>query len=87
MHTIDALSLDIYSVDEIFPSLKEVQTALSNYPQLPGDYEGLNKVTAWVDKLSGMKASDSLTEEDARQLKFELEGAMQRFNDIVLKGH
>ena len=37
--------------------------------------------------MSGMKASDNLSEEEARQLKFELDGGMQRFNDIVLKGH
>ena len=36
--------------------------------------------------MSSMAASDSLSEEDARQLKFDLESAMQNFNDVVLKG-
>ena len=53
----------------------------------PNDYQGLTTVTTWVNKMSTMKASDNLSEEDARQLKFELDGAMQRFNDVVLRGH
>ena len=34
-----------------------------------------------------MRASEELSEEDARQLKFELDGDMQRFKDVVLSGH
>ena len=37
--------------------------------------------------MSPMGAAEELSEEDARQLKFELDGAMQRFNDVVLRGH
>ena len=83
----DVLALDIKSVDELMPPLKDVQSALQNYPNLPADYQGLSCVTRWVDKMSAMKASDELNDEDTRQLKFDLEGAMQRFNDVVLRGH
>ena len=84
---MDVLALDIRSVDELLPALRDVQQALQNYPNLPSDYQGLPTVTNWVNKMSTMKASDSLEEDDARQLKFELDGAMQRFNDVVLRGH
>ena len=83
----DVLALDIRSVDELLPALRDVQQALQNYPNLPADYQGLNTVTTWVDKMSTMKAHEELAEEDARQMKFELDGAMQRFNDVVLRGH
>ena len=33
-------------------------------------------VTKWVNKMSAMRASEELSEEDARQLKFELDGDM-----------
>ena len=84
---LDVIALDIRSVDELLPPLREVMLALQAYPNLPGDYQGLQTVTNWVNKLGTMKASDELTEEDCRQLKFELDGAMQRFNDVVLRGH
>ena len=61
-----------------------MQQALKNYPQLPAEYEGLAHVDRWMQKLSTMKASDNLTDDDARQLKFDLEQAMQRFKDVVL---
>ena len=63
-------------MDEILPPLREVQQALQAYPNLPSDYQGLNTVTEWVNKLSALKATDSMSEDDARQLKFDLEGCM-----------
>ena len=84
---MDMLALDIRSVDELLPALRDVENALKSYPSLPAGYQGLSMVSTWVNKMSSMKASDSLEEEEARQLKFELEGAMQRFNDVVLSGH
>ena len=86
MQPIDMLTLEIKSIDEISPSLRDVHQALLNYPKLPADYQGLQTIQRWVDKVSTMKASDSLSDDDARQLKFDLETAMQRFNDVVLKG-
>ena len=84
---IDVLALDIKSVDDLLPALRDVQQALTAYPNLPADYQGLPTVTAWVNKMSVMKAAEEISDEDARQLKFELDGAMQRFNDVVLRGH
>ena len=84
---MDMLALNITSVDEILPPLRDVHQALQNYPQLPSDYQGLATVSKWLEKMNAMRASDSLSEEEARQLRFDLEGAMQRFNDIVLKSH
>ena len=41
MQPIDMLTLEIKSVDEISPSLRDVHQALMNYPKLPADYQGL----------------------------------------------
>ena len=80
------LTLEIKSVDEILPALRDVHQALSDYPKLPSDYQGLANVQKWVEKMNVMKASDDLSDDDVRQLKFDLDSAMQRFNDVVLKG-
>ena len=84
---IDILALEIKSVDELLPALRDVQQALQAYPNMPADYQGLPTVTNWVNKMSAMKASDEITDEEVRQIKFELDGAMQKFNDVVLRGH
>ena len=86
MQPIDMLTLEIRSVDEILPAIRDVHSALNSMPKLPSDYQGVQKVGSWVTKMNSMAASDSLSEDDARQLKFDLESAMQSFNDVVLKG-
>ena len=63
---IDLLSLEITSVDEILPALRDLHGALNNYPQLPADYQGISIVSKWESKMNTMKASDSLSEEEAR---------------------
>ena len=73
---MDILALDIKSVDELLPALRDVCQALQNYPNLPADYQGLPKVTNWLTKMTAMKASDELSDEDARQLKMDLDDAM-----------
>ena len=87
MQPIDVLALDIRSVDELLPSIRDVQGALQAYPNLPSNYEGLAKVQNWLNKMQAMRASDELSESDARQLKMDLDDAMQQFKDIVLSKH
>lgn len=72
---LDVLALGINSVDEIAHPVRDVQQALMNYPNLPQSYQGLNLVTKWVDTLSKKKATDTLTDDEVRQLKFDLEQA------------
>ena len=77
--------MGIVSVDELLPGLRMVQSAVQNYPNLPQSYTGLAQIGNWVNKMSGMRATDDLSEEDARQLKFELESAMQSFEEVLGK--
>lgn len=63
---MDLLALDIRSIDEILPPVRDVQQALQNYPNLPADYKGLQQVNTWVDRMSQMEASAELEEKDAR---------------------
>ena len=85
MHCCDALSLEIRSVDGLKPHVVEVQAALKNYPKLPPNYEPLNTVNNWTDKLSGMKATDEITEDEARQMLLDLQTAMNRFKEDLTK--
>ncbi len=84
---IDVLTLGITSVDEIAPPVRDVHQALLNYPQLPAGYQGLALVEKWVAALNSKSATDELSEDEVRQLKYDLELAIQQFNDVVLKRH
>ena len=71
------LALGINSIEEIAPPVRDLQTALHNYPQMPADYKGLELVTKWVNILSTKSAIDTLSEDEVRQLKFDLEQGFQ----------
>ena len=74
---IDVLTLGITSVDEIAPPIRDVHQALLNYPQLPASYQGLALVEKWVNILNSKNATDDLREDEVRQLKYDLELAIQ----------
>jgi|LauGreDrversion4_2_1035121.scaffolds.fasta_scaffold145287_3 hypothetical protein len=54
---------------------------------MPTSYTGLKSLTKWVQVLEQKKATDNLNENEMRELKYDLEQALQQFNDIVLKTH
>ena len=46
---------------------------------LPQDYEGKIKIKEWIGRLFKMGATDELTEQQARQLHFDLESSCNSF--------
>ena len=72
---IDILEIDIKEVDQIYPAINEIQNALSQYPNLPKNNDCLQKIQKWVNILKNKNASDQLSDEEIRQLKFDLDGA------------
>ena len=82
--TIDRIRLEIRAVDELYQELKELHETLSRMSNMPSDHISRVKVKDWLDKLTSMRASDELTDEQARQMQFDLETALadfQRFLD------
>lgn len=69
---IDILELNIREVDQIAPQLRDAHTALKNYPSLPPTYQGLNILTKWVGIMDQKKVTDDLSEDEIRQLKYEV---------------
>ena len=82
---IDVLELGCTSVDEIAPPSRDVFNALQNYPNMPTSYLGVSALNKWVRVLDQKKATDQLTPDEVRELKYDLNQALQQFNDIVLK--
>jgi ESCRT-I complex subunit VPS28 len=77
---MDAVKLNMLANDQVRPLLQELSTSMGRLgPMLPPDFEGKVKVNEWLAKLHKMGAADELTEQQARQLNFDLDSAYAAF--------
>lgn len=80
---MDKLRLEIKAMDELQPDLRELSETMSRLSIVPSDFEGKRKVSEWLSTLDSMQASDELTEQQVRQLIFDLESAYNAFNKLL----
>ncbi|CDW90936.1 vacuolar protein sorting-associated protein 28 homolog [Stylonychia lemnae] len=80
---LDIVSMGIQSVDQLTPYIRDIQTALGNYPNLPPQFGGTSIIKKWIDTLSTKQATDDLNENEIRQLKFDIDSVMNQFNDLL----
>lgn len=80
---MDKLRLEIKCTDEIQPDLRELAGTMDRLSMLDNDFVGKAKVAEWLSVLSGMGASDELTETQVRQLLFDLDSSYQAFNHLL----
>ena len=60
--------------DEVHPQLGELMGYLGTYSHnLPQGFDGVVKLRNWIEILNQMKASDNLSDEQVRQLIFDVE--------------
>ena len=71
------------SVDQIAPYVRDIQTALGNYPNLPSTFKGTPVIEKWMQALHGKGASEELNDSELRQLKYDVESVMNHFNDFL----
>lgn len=77
---MDALKLNMRSVDELVPPFKEMLSSFSKISSLPPDLDGLDKLKEWCYTLNRMSASDELGEVQARQFAMDLENTYNAFH-------
>ena len=80
---MDRLRLEIKAMDELHPDVKELYETMSRMSSLPAAFEGRTKVKKWLENLNAMSASDELSEEQVRQMLFDLESAYNDFNRFL----
>ncbi|CAL1286601.1 unnamed protein product [Larinioides sclopetarius] len=80
---LDKLRLDIKSMDELQPDLRELHDTMCRLNLLPPDFEGKQKVHEWLQTMSQMAASDELTETQVRQFIFDLDSGFSSFNRLL----
>ncbi|KAK4758901.1 hypothetical protein SAY87_020202 [Trapa incisa] len=76
---MDSLKLNMVAVDQVHPLLSDLSGSLNKLSILPPDYEGKIKMKEWLLRLSKMGAADELTEQQSRQLHFDLESSYNSF--------
>ncbi|CAN8246234.1 unnamed protein product [Cochlearia groenlandica] len=77
--SMDSLKLNMVAVDQVYPLLSDLSASLNKLSILPSDFEGKTKMREWIARLSKMGAADELTEQQARQLHFDLESSYNSF--------
>ena len=80
---MDRLRLEIKAMDELHPDVKELHETMARMSSLPPAFEGRVKVKKWLDNLNSMSASDELSEDQVRQMLFDLESAYNDFNRFL----
>jgi len=77
--TIDGLQLNLKAVDEIQPHVKELMENINKVTTLPMEHPSRKNIQQWLLKLNTMKASDELSDDDKRQMSFDMENAYSEF--------
>lgn len=74
---LDALKLNMLSKDALHPLLSEVIQSVNKVTD--GDFENRGKIIQWLIALNQMRATEELSEDQARELSFDIDQAYQGF--------
>lgn len=83
---MDGLKLEQRAMDSVQPLISDLMTALTKVHGLSPEFEGLVKLRLWLQKLNQMRAVEMISEEEARQLIFDLEGSYSAFHRFLSTG-
>ncbi|KAF5349611.1 hypothetical protein D9756_008846 [Leucocoprinus leucothites] len=79
---MDALHLNLRTKEELHPLLRDLVTSCSKFKGHK-DSEGRSKMVSWLIMLNGMQISERLSDEQARQLLFDIEHAYMSFSKVL----
>jgi ESCRT-I complex subunit VPS28 len=74
---LDAVRLGLLSKDQLHPLLTEVIQSVNKVADT--DFENRGKIVQWLITLNQMKATEDLSEEQARELEMDIQQAYQGF--------
>ncbi|CAP36936.1 Protein CBR-VPS-28 [Caenorhabditis briggsae] len=80
---LDSLRLNTRAVDDLYPVLDDLYNAINSTSRVPIDANVTTKVKKWHDRLSSMAATDEISDDEARQMIFDTEGAYQSFQKAL----
>ncbi|RKF73297.1 Vacuolar protein sorting-associated protein 28 [Golovinomyces cichoracearum] len=74
---LDALKLGLLAKDQLHPLLSDVIQSVNKVTNK--DFEGRAKIVQWLIKLNQMKATEEVSEDQARELELDMNSAYQGF--------
>ncbi len=74
---LDALKLGLLAKDQLHPLLSDVIQSVNKVTDR--DFEGRGKIVQWLITLNQMKATEQLSEDQARELELDMNSAYQGF--------
>jgi len=80
---MDKLNLETKTTDELFPDMNDLNDSINSLSMLPDDYVGKPKISKWLAILRDMEASDEITDEQVRQMLFDLQTSYDAFNKLL----
>ncbi len=80
---MDTLKLNMSAKDQISPCLSDLLVTFHKVPQLPAEFAGKACIRRWMQRLDGMRASDELTDDEVRQLLFDIENSYNSFMQLL----
>ena len=83
---MDSLKLNMLAVDQVHPVLADLANSLAKLAFLPPDFVGRVRLAEWIARLAKMGAADELTDQQARQLHFDLESSYNSFMAALPRG-
>eukprot|EP00475_Leptophrys_vorax_P031280 TRINITY_DN47329_c0_g1_i1.p1 TRINITY_DN47329_c0_g1~~TRINITY_DN47329_c0_g1_i1.p1 ORF type:complete len:229 (+),score=24.38 TRINITY_DN47329_c0_g1_i1:228-914(+) len=76
---MNALEMHNKAVDQVHPVLSPLYESLCSLPMLPPEFEGKTKVREWLSKVNSMPAYAELSDDEVRQLSFDLQSSYDAF--------
>ncbi|KAJ6227289.1 vacuolar protein sorting 28 [Anaeramoeba flamelloides] len=80
---MDSVKLNMIAVDQLQPVLSDLLNSLNKIDKLKPDFDGKVRITKWLKTFNLMRASDELSNEQSRQLLFDLETSYNLLNSIL----
>jgi ESCRT-I complex subunit VPS28 len=74
---LDALKLGLLAKDQLHPLLSDVIQSANKVTD--SDFEGRGKIVQWLIALNQMKATEEVSEDQARELELDMNSAYQGF--------
>lgn len=79
---MDALKLNYRAKDQLHPLLSDLMTSV-NKVSSNKEFDGRGKLIEWLIKINKMNINEELSEEDSRQLLFDLDNAYKGFYTML----
>lgn len=78
---LDALRLGLLAKDQLHPLLTDVIQSVNKVTDR--DFENRGKIVQWLITLNQMKATEELSEDQARELELDINSAYQGFKNAL----